>query len=84
MFTKLGQITKTVQLVKREVLISFLTDMDRDSDGNDSSTDYNSSSNSGSAAPKWLRHVNRVVSSSLSEENETESAKVTPTAGEAV
>ena len=62
---------------------SFLTDMDRDSDGNDSSTDYNSSSNSGSAAPKWLRHVNRVVSSSSSEECETEGAKVTPTAGEA-
>ena len=62
---------------------SFLTDIDRDSDGNDSSMDCNSLSNSKSAAPKWLRSVNRVMSSSSSEESEMESAKVTPTAGEA-
>ena len=65
---------------------SFLTDMDRDLDNNDPSVDHSSSnviSKDRSAAQKWIKNINRVLSSSSSEDSEVESVKVTPTGGEA-
>jgi hypothetical protein len=62
---------------------SFLTDMGRDSDNSDSSMDDSSAndmtSKSSSIAPKWIKNINRVQSSSSSEDSEMESAKVIPT-----
>ena len=65
---------------------SFLTDMDRDSDNTDSSMDHSSSnimtSKGSSAAPKWIKKISRVLSSSSSEDSETEGTKVSLTASE--
>lgn len=61
---------------------SFLADMDGDSDDNfsmneSSSTMLTTKSTSSSAAPKWIKNINR-VSPSSSEDDEAESAKVIP------
>ena len=66
---------------------SFLSDMDRDLDnssmGESSSRNVEAAtSTSIDAAPKWIKNINRLWSS-LSEDEEMESAKVTPTDHEA-